>query len=83
MTLEELTAAKSKVVGIKETKKAVEQEEAAIVYIARDADERVTRPLREACEKKGYDTVYVDSMIELGRACNIKVGASSAAIIKE
>ena len=53
-----------------------------VVYIAEDAERCITSPLLRICEEKGFEIVYVDSMKELGKACGIKVGAATAAILK-
>ena len=37
--------------------------------------------LKEICEKKGVETVAVNTMKDLGDACGIQVGAASAAIL--
>ncbi|HHW49263.1 MAG TPA: 50S ribosomal protein L7ae-like protein [Clostridiaceae bacterium] len=72
-----------KTVGIKQTLKAVEKNNAQVVYIAKDADERVVRNLLELCKKNSVEIVYVDTMKQLGKACGIEVGASAAALLKE
>ena len=48
MTLEDLKST-AHVVGMKETERAIEKQEAACVFIASDCDERIARPLLEAC----------------------------------
>ncbi|MBE3576796.1 MAG: ribosomal L7Ae/L30e/S12e/Gadd45 family protein [Limnochordales bacterium] len=77
----DLTDAARRVVGAKQTLRAVERGEAQTVYIARDADERVVRPIREACERAGVPVVEAESMEELGRICGIAVGAAAAAVL--
>jgi large subunit ribosomal protein L7A len=62
--------------------KALENGSALTVYIAGDADERVTAPVVQLCREKGIRIYNVDTMAELGKACNIKVGAAVAAIIE-
>lgn len=47
----ELTA-KGKVVGLKQTRRALVQGAAAHVYLACDADPRLTDPLRALCAEK-------------------------------
>lgn len=78
--LEELTA-KKKVVGLKQTRRAVAQDCAETVYVARDADPALTEPLLQLCRSKGVSAVEVRSMKELGRACAIAVGTAAAAIV--
>ena len=83
MSLDRLRAARRRTVGTKQTLKAVLKGQARKVYVARDAEEHVVRDLVQACQARGVDLEYVDSMAELGSACRIKVGAASAAILEE
>ena len=70
-----------KVIGAKQTKRAITSGEAREVYIARDAEARVIAPLRELCAERGVTVVEVDTMRELGTACGIEVGAAIAAVL--
>lgn len=79
MSIEELGLAPRKIVGLKQTLKAVETGTAGAVYVARDADERLMRDLLEKCAQRGVQVVLVPSMAELGRICGIEVGAAAAA----
>lgn len=81
MDLNELKVAK-KVVGIKQTTKALEKGFATKVIIAMDADERVIKPLVELSKKKSIALERVESMQELGKLCGIKVGAAAVAVVK-
>lgn len=81
MGLEGLKSAKNKTIGTKQTLKAVEKGLARIVYLAKDAEPHVTRNLVQLCQEKGIEIVYVDTMVALGKACGIEVGAASAAIV--
>ena len=56
---------------------------AAKVYVAKDADERVTDNLLELCREKGVEVIGVESMNELGKACGIHVKAAAAAVLKD
>lgn len=71
------------VVGAKQTLKAIQAGQAELVFLARDADEYVTEPIRQACVLRGINIVNVDSMAELGRACSIEVGAAVATVMKD
>lgn len=73
----------NKAVGIKQSLKAVANGNASLVFIARDADERVTGNLRELCMAKGIRIEYVDTMKQLGKAVGIEVGASAVCILRE
>ncbi|MFY9113721.1 MAG: ribosomal L7Ae/L30e/S12e/Gadd45 family protein [Dethiobacteria bacterium] len=80
-SIEDLKAAHKKVVGAKQTLKCIEKGEAKAVFIAEDAEERVVAPLINLCKEKEIAWGYAGSMIELGRACEIKVGAAAVVII--
>ncbi len=71
-----------KAVGAKQAAKAVEKGQASLVFLAEDADIRVTAPLREACARAGVKVEMAPSMGELGKACGIEVGAAAVAVIK-
>lgn len=78
-----LMSASRKVVGTKQSLRAVQKGEARVVYLAGDAEPRVVAPLYRLCEEKGIEVVAITSMEELGRACRIEVGAAAAAILEE
>ena len=80
--LEELKSAK-RVVGVKQLTKALKEGRAAKVFLAADAETRVTRPIEQLCETMSVPVETVPSMAELGRACAIEVGAAAAAILCE
>lgn len=76
-------SAKAKVVGAKQVGRAVESGRAQTVYLAQDADPRVTQPVALICAEKGVKVELVPSMRELGKACGISVGAAVAATVAE
>ena len=78
--LEELRE-KPKVVGVKQVRRAVNDGRAARVFLAGDADPRVTDPIAALCLEKGVETVPVSGMKELGAACGIAVGSAAAAVL--
>lgn len=69
------------VVGAKQLKKAVLAGTAQCVYLAEDADPALTEPLEALCREHGIPYSRVPSMADLGRACNIEVGAAAAATV--
>ncbi len=71
-----------KVVGAKQVRKSIEDGVAEKVFIAKDADEKVTKDIKEMCQQESIDIVYVETMIELGKACGIDVSAATAALLK-
>ena len=79
--LEEIKDA-PKVAGIKQSTRAVKDGKARIVLIADDADRRVTQQLEGLCKQESIEIIRVNTMKELGDACNINVSAAVAVILK-
>lgn len=71
------------IVGTKQAMKAVEAGSVTEVFIAKDADPRVTSKMVNQCRKMGVTVTYVESMKQLGKACGIDVGAAVAAAVNE
>jgi large subunit ribosomal protein L7A len=70
-------------IGTKQATKVIELGQAREVFVARDADPRVTGKVIALCKKMGVQVTYVDSMKLLGKACGIEVGAAIAAVLNE
>ncbi len=83
MPEEMLQRATKRIVGTKQTLKAVERGIVRLVVVARDADAHVVRDLLRRCEERGVHVLYADTMEGIGRACGIEVGAAAAAIIED
>ena len=79
--LESLNGSAPRVVGAKQTARAIANGTAKVVFLAKDADAVVTEPLLEQCKAAGVAFELVETMQELGKACGIHVGAAVAAII--
>lgn len=79
--LSQLKSAK-KVVGAKQLRRALAEQTATAVFLAKDADPALTQPLAQQCEPCGIAPVWVESMQALGKACGISVGAAAAAILR-
>ena len=77
-----VSQAGQKVVGTKQTLKALEKGEAVMVLLARDAEEKISAPVAALAENKGVKVHYIETMSELGKICGIKVKAAAAAIIE-
>ncbi|KXZ38975.1 large subunit ribosomal protein L7A [Alkalithermobacter thermoalcaliphilus JW-YL-7 = DSM 7308] len=82
MSLEELKTSK-KVVGTKQTTRALKEDKVKVVFIAEDAEKHVVRNVEEISKQKNINIIYVDSVKKLGKACSIDVGAAVAGILKE
>jgi large subunit ribosomal protein L7A len=83
VSYEKVKQAKRLSVGTKQTTKLIEQGKASEVFVARDADPRITSKVVNLCKKMGVQVTYVDSMKQLGKACGIEVGAAVAAVANE
>lgn len=70
------------VIGVKQVTKVLLSDKAFLVLVAKDAEQHVTRRVVELANEKNVQIVFVDTMKELGRACNIDVGAATAVIEK-
>lgn len=73
---------KDKVVGVKQLKKALRNETAVKVFVAQDADPGLLEPVLLSCREHQIPVEEVETMMELGKACGIQVGAAVAALIK-
>jgi large subunit ribosomal protein L7A len=72
----------NKIVGVKQVRKALKNEEIQAVYIAEDAEKQITDEIAQICNNKDVQVVYVDNMKKLGNVCGIDVNAAVAALIK-
>ncbi len=73
----------NRIVGVKQTRKALLNGSVQRVFVARDAEKRVTAPIEELCLQQGLELVHCDTMTELGHQCGIEVGAAVAAVLKQ
>lgn len=83
MSLELLKASKARAVGTKQTTKAVERGLARIVFVAKDAEEYIVNPLLSLCKDRNVEVAWADRMRDLGKACGIKVGTASVAVLED
>jgi large subunit ribosomal protein L7A len=70
-------------VGAKQVKRAIRDGRAVKIFLADDADPRVTEPLARLAAEKNVPTQTVRSMKELGTACGIAVGSAAAADVSK
>ena len=71
----------TKVVGVKQTKRALANGTARRVYLALDADPELCRPVAELSAAGGVPVEEIPTMKQLGHACSISVPAAVAALI--
>ena len=70
-------------VGLKQSKRALQEGKVAKAFVAEDADPHVTRAFVAECAAAGVDVDYVDSMLRLGHAAGIDRGAAVAVVLKQ
>ena len=70
-----------KVVGAKQTRRALSEGKVKRVFLARNADPAVTAPMEALCVERSVDIEWVDTMKQLGQACGIAVGSAVAALL--
>ncbi len=71
------------IVGIKQLQRALAEGRVAAVFLAEDADPLRTEPLAEVCRSAEIPMTWVPTMVQLGRACGIAVGAAAAGLLRE
>lgn len=71
-----------KVIGIKQSTKAIENGKGRVLYIAQDADMALISPLLYLAKQKGIDVKSIETMKKLGKMCGIEVKAATALILE-
>ncbi len=69
------------IVGTKQTLKQLEKGAVQVLFVAKDADDRVTGQVLELAKAQNVKVEFIDTMKELGKKCNIEVKTAVAAII--
>ncbi|SEU00717.1 large subunit ribosomal protein L7A [Salinibacillus kushneri] len=83
MSYEKVAQDKSKaIIGTKQTMKALKSDQVSEVFVAEDAERRVTEKVVRQAKLLDVPVKHVDSMKKLGKACGIDVGAATVAIKK-
>lgn len=83
MMLTRLKESDRKVIGSKQTLKALKGEQVEQLFIALDAEPRVLKPLIDLAEKTDVSVHKVKTMSELGQAAGIEIGSAAVAILKD
>lgn len=73
----------NKVVGLKESTRALKNKEVRKLFIAGDAQEHIIAPLLRLAKEDSIEVVRMDTMKQLGRKCGINLNAAVVALIKE
>lgn len=76
--------AKEKVIGLKQTLRALEDGRARRVFYAADTEEHLIKRIAPICKEKGVSFQAVEvCQKELGKVCQIEVGAAIVAIVED
>ena len=73
----------SKIVGMKQTVRAIEENKVNIVFVAKDAQKDVVDKIVKLATFNNVNIQYVENMIQLGKACEVDVKTATAALVKE
>jgi large subunit ribosomal protein L7Ae len=69
-------------IGVNEVTKAIEREQAKLVFIAQDVEPKeIVMHIPVLCDEKGITYTFVKSKKELGEKAGIEVSASSVAVV--
>lgn len=71
-----------KVIGVKQSKKAIRDGKAQEVFVALDAEKRVVGPVYELCSETDTKLTEITTMTELGDAAGIDVGAAVVTVLR-
>ena len=72
-----------KVVGVKQTLKALKNNQGKVLYIAKDADDNITEPILKLAKVNSLQIIFVDTMKELGNLCDIDVASATALLLED
>lgn len=79
----ELADPRRRVVGLKQTLKAIRSGRVKLVYVTLDAQQEMTEQVRAEAVLRGIPVETVSSMEALGKACRIQAKAAAAAELKD
>ena len=72
-----------RVVGLKQTLRALQQDRAQMVYLANDVDDHIRRKITSACAERNVEIRPAGvGQRTLGEWCQIEVGAAVVAVLK-
>ena len=72
-----------KVVGLKQSKKAVKDGSAVHAFVAADAESRIVKPFCDLCRENNVEITTVESMRILGEAAGVEVPTATAVLLKD
>ncbi len=83
MLYDKVKQAKHCIIGTKQTIKAIGRQQVLEIFIASDAEIKVTAPIVTTAKQHKVPVHFVDSMKKLGKSCGIEVGTAVVAIKRE
>ena len=72
-----------KVVGTKQTLKAVKEGRTQKVVLAEDTESSIKEKIAAACQEAGVTILSCESKLELGQSCGIERSAAVVAILED
>jgi large subunit ribosomal protein L7A len=73
----------AKVIGLKQTLRAIQQNKIGAVYLANDIEDHIVRKITESCRENAIPIYTAElGQKELGRLCQIEVGAAVVGLMK-
>jgi large subunit ribosomal protein L7A len=81
--MQQIKDVKEKIVGLKQTLRAMQQGKVKMVYVADDIEEHVLRKISDACRETNVPLTRLGyCQHEMGKFCKIEVGAAVVALLK-
>lgn len=71
------------IVGLRQSLKALKNDNVVRAYVAEDVQPRVLDEFVRLCSEKDVEIIRFSSMKELGKHCNIEVGAAVACHVEK
>ena len=73
-----------RVIGLKQTLRALQQNKAKLVYVANDVDPQILGKIKASGQGKNVEVVLLRvGQRELGKLCQIDVGASVVTVVRD
>lgn len=71
-----------KVIGVKQSIKAIKDGKGTVLYVAKDAERKIIIPLVELALRNEVKVIEIDTMRDLGKMCGIDVKSSATLILE-
>lgn len=78
----ETLKSRRKLIGLKQTLRALQEENVELCILAKDADDKFKQCVIEACESKSVKVIIGDERKKMGKYCDIDVGAAVVCVLK-